>query len=204
MIHNAKFAEENNIELLCVGTELRSSLQMQPEKWKKLIIEIKEVYSGKLTYAANWDGEFHDVTFWDDMDYIGIQAYFPLTSHADPSLKEIRVGWRRHVRELKKLSRLHDKPILFTEVGYRSDNTATIEPWVWGSALNDTINLPSNKVQNLAYEALFRELWDRDWFAGMYFWQWHNNDKPNAQESAREFTPRFKPAENTMARWYGK
>jgi len=45
-------------------------------------------------------------------------------------------------------------------------------------------------------------LWDKDWFAGMYFWQWHNGTKKD-EPSNMDFTPRFKPAENTMAKWYG-
>jgi len=204
MIHNAMLAEKLNVELLWIGAELMSSILEQPEKWDLLIKEVREVYSGKLTYAANWDAEYAEVTFWDQMDYIGIQAYFPLTNHANPSLGEIQSGWERHIKMLKKFSKKHKKPILFSEVGYRSDNTATIEPWVWESALNDSISMPSNETQNLAYEALFRELWSKKWFAGMYFWQWHNTTKEVNVYNDRGFTPRYKPAENTMAKWYGK
>lgn len=204
IIHYAILAEALDVEVFCVGAELRSSILKQDEKWNFLIKEIKEVYSGKLTYAANWDAEYREVSFWDQMDYIGIQAYFPLTKHPYPTLDEIESGWEKHVSMLGKFSKKHKKPILFTEVGYRSDNTATIEPWVWGSALNDTISFPSNETQNLAYEALFRKLWHRKWFAGMYFWQWHNGSKEDNPHNAMEFTPRYKPAENTMAKWYGK
>ena len=98
----------------------------------------------------------------------------------------------------------YNKPILFTELGYRSDNTSTIEPWVWETALNDSLSFASNKTQDLAYEALFRELWNKKWFAGMYVWQWQIRDRSDQPRNAREFTPRFKPAENTIARWYGK
>lgn len=205
LIHHALLAELLDIELLCIGAEFRSSILKQPDKWEELIEDVKSIYSGKLTYAANWDAEYAEVSFWDQMDFIGIQAYFPLTTGEYPSLSEIKKGWKRHIATLKALSERYNKPILFSEVGYRSDNIATIEPWVWGSALDkDTSVVASNITQNLAYEALFQELWDKEWFAGMYFWQWHNTSRRQVKYENRDFTPRFKPAENTLAKWYGK
>ncbi len=72
MLHYAMMAEKTNVELFCIGTELRSSVKHQPEKWKGLIKEIKKIYSGKLTYAANWDDDYNTIDFWDELDYIGI------------------------------------------------------------------------------------------------------------------------------------
>ena len=204
MLHYAALAEHLNIELLCIGTEFRSSIKAQPKRWNQLIGDIKNIYKGKLTYAANWDGEYENVKFWSQMDYIGIQAYFPLTNKNNPDLAEIKEGWDKHIKMLKKLSKQYDRPILFSEIGYRSDASATIEPWVWGSALDTLTNTKSNTTQNLAYEALFQKLWNEDWFAGMYFWQWHNTSKEGDQYEEMEFTPRYKPAENTMAKWYSK
>jgi len=204
MIHQAMLAEFMNVDLFCIGTELRTSINQQAYKWDELIIEIKSVYSGKLTYAMNWDDDFEDVKFWDKMDYIGIQAYFPLTKDRNPSLYDIKNGWQKHIMKLEKVSKQYNKPILFSEVGYRSDEIATIEPWVWDSAINDTTNVISNHVQNLAYEALFQELWDKEWFAGMYFWQWHVDHNADETHSSTDFTPKYKSAENTMAKWYGK
>ena len=204
MLHYATLAEHLNIELLCIGTEFRSSIKAQPHRWDKLITNIKSIYHGKLTYAANWDGEFDDVKFWSQLDYIGVQAYFPLTNKNNPRLSDIKEGWNKHVKMLEKLSKKHNKPILFSEIGYRSDASATIEPWVWGSQLNTTTNTKSFSTQNLAYEALFQKLWDKDWFAGMYFWQWHTTSVEHDEHENMEFTPRYKPAENTMAKWYSK
>ncbi|MDA9774639.1 hypothetical protein N9B82_06740, partial [Saprospiraceae bacterium] len=144
------------------------------------------------------------VPFWADMDYIGIQAYFPLTNHKKPTLGEIKAGWKKHETILKKLSKTHKKPILFTEIGYRSDETATIEPWVWGSALDRLTHKKSEETQNLAYEALFQKFWEEDWFAGLYIWQWHNRSKRGNEREEMDFTPRFKAAENTISKWYGK
>ena len=204
MIHYALLAERAGVELYCIGTELRSSINQQPARWDSLIADIKEVYTGKLTYAANWDGEYDEVQFWDEMDYIGLQAYFPLTSNIRPSLQEIEKGWIPHRAMLEQLSERHQRPILFTETGYRSDESATVRPWEWGIYQDTTGLIVCNETQLYAYEALFRQLWHEEWFAGVYFWQWHNRHDSAYTVNNVDFTPRYKPAENALARWYGK
>ncbi len=203
MIHYAKIAALTKVELLCVGTELKTSLKQQPYAWLSLIKEIKTIYKGKLTYAANWDDVFEQTEFWASMDYIGIQAYFPLTEEKNPELSTIKKGWERHIIELEKLSKKFNKPILFTEVGYRSDESATIKPWEWDSSFSRLTNKKSDKTQQMAYEALFQSLWHKDWFKGTYIWQWDTRStKENALKNL-DFSPRYKPAENTIAKWYG-
>lgn len=204
IIHHAKLAEMKNVEMFCIGTELRSSINNTPNRWIELIKEIKSIYKGKLTYASNWDGEFNDVNFWDQMDYIGIQGYFPLTKNENPTQQQIEKGWQKHIKTLAKLAEKHNKKILFTETGYRSDFSATVEPWEWGTNQDSTGVNVSNHTQMYAYEALFGQLWNKDWFAGTYFWQWHNRHSPEYTVHNMDFTPRYKPAENVLAKWYGK
>lgn len=203
MLHYARLAQHTGVGLFCVGTELRSSLQNQPERWEQLVENIRAIYKGQLTYAANWDGEFEHVTFWDQMDYIGIQAYFPLAKRKNPSLEEIQQGWDPHIPILSNLSDRYNKPILFTEVGYKSEASGAINPWEWGSFWSILFTQKSDRTQQWAYEALFQQLWDKPWFAGMYIWQWdHRSTEENAPTNL-DFSPRFKPAQNTIARWYG-
>ncbi|MFD2567593.1 glycoside hydrolase family 113 [Pseudotenacibaculum haliotis] len=194
ILHYAMMAEKTKSEMFCIGTELRSSVKQQPEKWMQLIKKIKTIYSGKLTYAANWDGEFHDVGFWDELDYIGIQGYFPLTENTNPNLEQIKQGWKKHIPELEVLSNKHHKKILFTEIGYRPDKAATKTPWAWGSFFGPLFKKKSDKTQYLAYKALFEELWETSWFAGTYVWQWDNSD----------FEIKEKPAQNAIANGYSK
>lgn len=204
MLRYAQMAELTKVELLCIGTELKTSIKNQPERWKQLITKIKTIYSGQLTYAANWHDEFEDISFWADVDYIGVQAYFPLTKDKNPDLETIKKGWDSHILKLEQFSKIHDKPILFTEVGYRSDVSATIKPWEWNETLSSLFKKKSDKTQQLAYEALFQKLWHKEWFAGVYIWQWdHRSTKEESLENL-DFSPRFKPAENTLAKWYGK
>ncbi|MFD2562406.1 glycoside hydrolase family 113 [Aquimarina rubra] len=202
MIHYAKMAAKTDVALFCIGTELNSSIVQQPERWKSLIKEIKTIYKGKLTYAANWDGEYEFIDFWNELDYIGIQAYFPLTESSNPDISAIKKGWNIHVNLLESLSKKHNKQILFTEIGYKSEASATIKPWEWGSALSILSKQKSDKTQQIAYQALYETFWDKDWFAGTYIWQWNTQSKKENASTNLDFSPRYKPAENTIAKWY--
>ncbi len=203
MLHYAHMAEATHVELLCIGTELRSSLQQQPDQWRSLVQEIKTIYNGKLTYAANWDGEYELIDFWNELDYIGLQAYFPITQKANPDLEAIKSGWDSHITKLQTLSNTYNKPILFTEVGYKSEASATIKPWEWGSFFSILYRKKSNRTQHLAYQALFDKLWHQEWFAGIYVWEWNTRSTPNGAENSLNFSPRFKPAQNTIAKGFG-
>ncbi|WP_024769382.1 glycoside hydrolase family 113 [Aquimarina macrocephali] len=202
MIHYAQMAQKTGVELFCIGTELRSSLKHQPDRWKALVQEIKTIYHGKLTYAANWDGEFDHVDFWKELDYIGIQAYFPLTKKSNPNLVTIKKGWDTHISKLETLSQTHQRPILFTEVGYKSEASAAIQPWEWRSLFGILYQKKSDRTQQLAYQALFESLWNKEWFSGMYIWQWNTRTSINSASTSLDFSPRYKPAQNTIAKWY--
>jgi hypothetical protein len=193
-IHYALLAQKANVDLFCIGTELQSSLKAKPNKWLSLIKEIKSIYKGKITYAANWDDDFEFTEFWNELNYIGIQAYYPLTKNKNPSLEEIKKGWNIHIEKLKSISNKLDKKIIFTEIGYRSDVSATIEPWAWGSFFERLYTKKSDKTQLLAYQALYQKTWNEEWLAGTFPWEWNSSDFPIYR----------KPSENMIAIWYAK
>ncbi len=203
MLHYAILAEQLQVGLFCVGTELRTSLKNQEESWISLIKEIKTFYSGKLTYAANWDDGFEQSAFWRELDYIGVQAYFPLAKTQNPDLEEIKEGWNKHIEKLENIAQALGKPVLFTEVGYKSEASAAIKPWEWGNFFSILYKKKSDRTQQLAYQAMFQQLWHKEWFSGSYIWQWDTRSSKENAETDLDFSPRFKPAENTLAKWYG-
>ncbi len=203
MLHYAKMGSDLEVELLCIGTELRTIIKALPQEWDRLIADIKDVYKGKLTYAANWYDEYEHVTFWDQLDYIGIQGYFPLTEHASPKLDEIKAGWKTHKEGLQEFSERYNKPILFTEIGYKSDASTTVKPWEWNTVSNLLLDKRSTLAQQLAYEALFQSLWQESWFSGMFIWQWDLRTTEERAKRSFDFSPRFKPAQNVIAKWFG-
>ena len=202
IIHYAEMSENLKLPLYCIGTELASVVKEHPNFWKELIKEVRQVYSGKLTYAANWYEEYQQVSFWNQLDYIGIQGYFPLTESINPSVSNIQSGWENHVSELKRFYKKHKKPILFTELGYSSTEDAAIKPWEWVNR-NTTKSL-SLKTQENCYEAFFKSFWGKNWFAGVLLWEWQSNHERTGGSDNLNFTPQNKPAELTIANWFGQ
>ena len=86
ILHYAGLAEEAHIEVLCIGTELHHAITHEKE-WRNLIQKIRSVYHGQLTYAANFTEEYKQVQFWDALDFIGVQAYFPLSKNLHPTVE---------------------------------------------------------------------------------------------------------------------
>ncbi len=183
IVHYAKLAEECKIESLCIGTELYRTTSEHPEKWRKIIREIRKVYNGQLTYAANWYKEVEEITFWDDLDYIGVQAYFPLSKKDSPSKKELIRSWTKHKKSLKRIAEKYQKKVVFTEIGYKNTADAAREPWVWPQDSDHDITL-SDETQRICYEALFESLWHEPWMDGIFIWKWfHSTYKYEDMES---------------------
>lgn len=199
ILEYARIAQQNNFEILCIGTELENFIDERPAYWKELITEIKKVYKGKLTYASNWN-EYHRTPFWDDIDYIGIDAYFPVDDKQSPTLEAAKNGWQKHKSEMKSYSEKHDKPILFTEFGYRSIDYAGRAPWTV-DRVDKQVNL---EAQAVLTQALFEEFWQEDWFAGGFVWKWfHDHENVGGKDNNR-FTPQNKPAEQVLKSFYSK
>jgi len=193
----AKVAEETNAEVFCIGTELEAFVKERPSYWQNLIKKIKNVYKGKLTYAANWD-EYPRTPFWEKLDYIGVDAYFPLSEEKSPSQKQIQEGWQKWKLNLNAIAAEKDKPILFTEFGYRSMDYTAKKPW-----LVDRNEMAVNlTAQSNATKAVFEEFWKEDWFAGGFVWKWFINHEKSGGEKNNRFTPQNKPAEDVIRAYY--
>lgn len=184
-------ADSLKIEMFCIGTELGNSVKQRPAFWDGLIKAVKSAYSGKLVYAANWD-DYKDVTFWSKLDYIGIDAYFPLCEGKQPSISNIKEAWRPIAANLSSYSNKIKKNILFTEFGYRSADGACSKPWVQDKSA--ALNL---KLQANAYQGFFESVWEQDWLAGIFIWKWFPFDD-EVDENNKEFTPQGKPAEKII------
>jgi hypothetical protein len=190
----ARFAEELKFPVLCIGTELEKTSNRERE-WRKIIAEIRKVYSGKLTYAANFT-EYEQVDFWDDLDYIGIQAYFPLSKNHHPEIEELKTAWEIHLPKIEKVVRKYQRAVLFTEIGYCNTADAAIQPWIWPNERKNV--LFSEEIQARCYQAFFETAWDKSWMAGVFFWKWY----PVRNLREPDFSPQGKKAEQIMARFF--
>lgn len=197
ILEYARIAQESNFEILCIGTELEGFVDARPDYWKQLIVDIKKIYKGKLTYASNWN-EYNRTPFWDDIDYIGIDAYFPVDDKQSPTLEASKKGWQTHKSEMKSYSEKHNKPILFTEFGYRSIDFAGRAPWTV-DRIDKQVNL---EAQAILTQALFEEFWQEDWFAGGFVWKWFHDYETVGGKDDNRFTPQNKPAEAVISKFY--
>ena len=198
----AAVADSVGADMFSVGTEVDVVAAERPEFWRSLIADTRVVYDGPLTYAANWDA-YGDIPFWDALDLMGIDAYFPLAGDPTPTAERLVAAWEPWAREIEADSRRLGRPILFTEFGYRSVDGTAGEHWELPSG-REARGMPINEgAQAAAYEALFRVWWDRPDFAGGFLWKWYAGT-PRADRVATDFTPQGKAAEAVVARWYGR
>ncbi len=195
----AKTAQKLGVDIFCLGTELELFVSQRPEFWSQLIQKIRKVYQGKLTYASNWD-EFKRVTFWNQLDYIGVDAYFPLSEAKSPSIQELELGWQIHKKEIEKVSSTFQKPVLFTEFGYRSVDYTGKEPWD-SKRIEKSVNL---RAQYNGLQAIYNQFWKEEWFAGGFVWKWFLQHSRVGGENNNRFTPQNKPAEKLLQELYGK
>ena len=190
----AMIAEKNDVEIFCVGTELSFTTQ-KTEKWNEIINKVRNIYSGKLVYAANWDNYQH-IKFWDKLDAAGIDAYFPVSYSSSPSSEEIKKGWQKWCEEIESWNSSVNKPVIFTEIGYASTPNAASEPWRAGEFGNADL-----ETQAKCYEAFFETVWNKDWLSGVYWWRFaptvYGGGKSN-----RRFTPLNKPAFDILSKNY--
>lgn len=197
MMLYANLAEEMKVPLLCIGTELHTFVEKRPVFWSQLIKKIRSVYKGKLTYAENWDS-YDRVPFWNELDFIGIDAYFPVSESKTPGIEEARKGWEKHKNEISVLQSSKNIPVLFTEYGYRSVHFNGKQPWD-SNRIDGNVNL---EAQTNALTALYMEFWNEEWFAGGFLWKWYHDHKESGGSDNNRFTIQNKPAEAVIRSFY--
>ncbi|WP_304611093.1 carbohydrate-binding domain-containing protein [Microvirga sp. ACRRW] len=190
MVEYAKAAQAGGASLFVVGTEMKSMTDptkvcsdgmTYTQKWQDIISAVRQVFTGKVSYAAT-DEEAMKVGFWGDVDYIGVDAYFSHTNSNTPTVDELVDSWitteHRHpyaemiygdksvIDTWKSLSETYGKQVIFTEIGYGSYDGVNKSPgWIAGSTVD-------YQEQKDAYEALFQVMknYGGKWLAGAMLW----------------------------------
>ncbi|MCS6927961.1 MAG: hypothetical protein NZM43_00540 [Saprospiraceae bacterium] len=194
-----RIADSLNVELFCIGTEFRQAIAQRPAFWSALIAQVRQRYKGLLTYSANWD-DWQEVPFWEQLDYVGVSAYFPLVEADTPTLEALRAAWRPYVEELSRFSQRWRKPVLFTEFGYLSVNGAGGRTW---ELEKDIQRRPVNEVaQANCLDALFSTFKNQSWWAGGFLWKWFPNMRGHEGYPERDYSPQGKLAMQVLRRWY--
>ena len=194
----AKIAASTNCEILCIGTELNDFVTNRTIFWNQLLKKIRNVYSGKITYAENWD-TFEKVPFISEIDFIGIDAYFPLTNEKTPTLKRLAKAWIPVKSRIEKLSKKYDKKVIFTEYGYQSKDFTANEPWEHSEKQN--VNL---LAQQNSLAILLASFWNESWFEGGFLWKWYDNHNQVGGNSDSDYTVQNKSSELLLGNFYKK
>ena len=192
IFQQAKVAEQSQVEALSIGSELSQFTVAYPDFFEQLIDSIRIIYKGRLTYAADWEEEFLNITFWNKLDWIGIEAGFPLVNKKNPSLDDLKKGWEPHFEKVKKLQSQINIPVIFTKIGYRSNETAAIDPLSNKAGFFENFKLASSENQYKCYQAFFETFWEEEWFAGAIFYDWKANYSRVGGERSVGFSPQNK------------
>lgn len=185
----ASLAESLGATMFVVGTELAGTIGCERE-WRDTIAQVRGRFSGTLTYAASWD-EVDRVPFWDALDRVGVDAYFPVAHRRDPGRLEILAGWQPWILRLQSLQHRVGRPLLFTEIGYRSVDGAGMHPFATGSS--GTVDA---REQADLYWGALQAIAPHGWIDGLCWWNWPAN--PATDTVGIDYTPRGKPAEGVL------
>jgi len=196
IIKITELAISEDVELYCIGTEYRQAVIKRPKFWKELISEVRSTYKGKLVYASNWDN-YQNIPFWEELDYVGIDAYFPLSESEVPKVEELTAAWGVIKTDILRLADSCKKPILFTEYGYRSIPYTARGDWK-----NQEITDLNQRAQSNAYQALYNVWWNEPSFAGGFLWKWHPADSMYQKKAKARFTPQGKEVEKVIHSTY--
>ncbi|MGB7294909.1 MAG: hypothetical protein WBC70_04905 [Candidatus Aminicenantales bacterium] len=194
--HYADLAAAHGADQFCVGCELENTTHREAD-WRAIVAGVRARYTGPLIYAGNHSGEEVRMTWWDAVDIIGVDAYYPLSSSTEPSIEELKAAWRPRVNELSALAAKWQKPIIITEIGYRSIDGASMHPWDW--EIEGSVDL---KEQEDCYRAALESVYNEPWFAGIYWWSWSPDPFEGGPEDTG-YSPHGKPAEDLLRAWFG-
>lgn len=183
-LHYAKIAEETGCEMFIAGCEMVMSERREME-WRKLMADIKTVYSGLVSYNTDKYQE-HNVKWWDAVDVISSSGYYPLGD------------WEKELDRIEKVVKKFNKPFFFAETGCMSVEGSPAVPNDW--SVEGEVNV---QAQAEWYEDMIKAISKRDWVLGMALWDWPA--KQYARETAHKqkgYNIYGKPAEKVVSEFF--
>jgi hypothetical protein len=193
----ARDAQAFGADAFSIGVECKSWSGRFGDYWTELIAEVRRVFHGPLTYSANWD-EVDSVLFWDQLDWIGVNAFYPLARENDaPQATYVRSA-EQALGELGSLAAELERPIVLVEIGYTTRANAAVEPWLWPDDMQDVVVDEHEQARALA--AIAEAAARRSDVLGFFVWRYYANLNDVSQEAAWGFSPHGKQAEHVLRR----
>ncbi len=192
----ASDAQAAGADAFSIGVECKSWSGRFGPYWAQLIRDVRAVFHGKLTYSANWD-EAENVLFWDQLDYVGVNAFYPLADHDDAGYDRYVEGAQAALAKVGALGAAVHKPVLFVEMGYTTRRNAAVQPWLWPDGMRDVAI--DEWEQARALSALIGAAAPNPWLVGFYVWRYYANLDDVSQEARWGFSPHAKLAEQLLS-----
>lgn len=184
IIHYARLAEESESDLFVIGCEMVNANRREKE-WRELIKQVREVYSGPITYNCDKYQE-GNITWWDAVDVISSSGYYPIGT------------WNEQLTRIKKVVEKWDKPFFFCEAGCPSRKGSKYLPNDW--ALEGTIDVTGQKDW---YEDMFKHTDQEKWVKGFALWDWKARLYPiDESDQDTDYALYGKPAEQVVKSYY--
>lgn len=210
----ADFAEKTKVDALIIGAEYLGT-EGQSDGWRRVIAEIRKLYSGPITYEfTHASRKNYSLDWMEDIDFLSYSYYPPACpqngdepdAKSNPSytveqMKDFLSSRKSKIDEI--CQGLFNKPIAFTEYGVRSAHGCIMRPYdyLWETYYD-------GQEQADYMEASFQTFWEIPQWMGFFWWKWdetqirpHYYGDPNGDKG---FTIQGKPAENVFRRWVGK
>lgn len=150
-------AAKSGVEVFCLGANYAQIEASQP--WSKLSAQVRERFSGQLTYGAgtqseSGNGGYQAVTFWGDLDFVGVEAPAPADVAPGAAEETHDEAWQKVGEEIGAwvAARQPERKVFFTSVGYAPNAT----PSDLGSG----------------YRAFVRTMGGQPWVAAANWYQW--------------------------------
>ena len=192
--HHAFLAEWTGSELFSIGVELGKTLDRERE-WQALIGSVRWLFTGAVTYAGNWHSDYDRAPFWDQLDFIGVDAYFPLAESDSATPEAVAAGARGVAERLRQAAERYHRPVILTEIGYAARAGAWVEPHAEGGTF-------STEHQAIAYRALFDALGRPPWLRGVFAWKAFSADRGGDAGTRADFRFLGRPAEAAIKGYF--
>jgi hypothetical protein len=128
--HYAEICEREQVAGLSVGVEFES-MEQYHDQWRALIGDVRDVYNGLITYSFNFQRQ--DVAFADLLDFVGLDAYYPLEASTGATVAQLDAAWQPPVDALMRLQQATGKQVVLTEIGLRSQADTFRNPFAVNS-----------------------------------------------------------------------
>ncbi len=160
-------------DAFAIGTEMDRTMGFESE-WRSIIAGVREAIEVPLTYSASWN-EYQEVPFWDALDAIAVQAYFPLVDHdGPPTDAELIAGWTDIVQELEAYGREQRRTVVLGELGYNRSLEAAVHPWKYSQ--HDSPEAEELQVRCL--DTALTTIAQSPGIAGAFLWKWFPGEYP--------------------------